>query len=84
MAQNWLTNALSRKRGGPTVIHRNWPLPKPQLESLQGSASIGFTVVIMLIIALALVPTSQANFIVKEKESGAKSQQVIAGVNYIA
>jgi len=38
----------------------------------------------MLLIALTLIPTSQIGFVVKEKESGAKQQQVIAGVSYLA
>lgn len=66
------------------MTQSNWPLPRNNIETkFQGAFQSSF-IVFLMIVGLALIPTSISVFVVKEKETGAKECQFVAGVSPFA
>jgi len=66
------------------INHKTHPMPYTAKEFQELQARSNNLLVFMVIIGLSLIPTSFVNFIVKEKETGCKGQQLIAGVSPFA
>lgn len=61
------------------VIHRSWRLTL-ELGALEGTAD-GYIAVSLFALAFSFIPSSLVLFIVKERESNAKHQQIVSGVS---
>ena len=59
------------------------PLPLTRQQQQFASAGDAFTAATFVIIAFAFIPASHAIFVVKEREHGAKHQQLISGVGLL-
>jgi ATP-binding cassette subfamily A (ABC1) protein 1 len=69
---------------GCTVSTRNHPLPFTAVEARYALSRQSFAVVQVLLIATAFVPAGFVTFVVKEREVGAKHQQLVSGVGVLA
>jgi ATP-binding cassette subfamily A (ABC1) protein 1 len=76
---NWLTGGA-----GASISVENAPLPFTQRQSIVVSSITSFISVLFVVIAFSFVPASFAVFVVKEREVGAKHQQLISGVGITA
>jgi len=78
---NSLNSAMLQLLSGSTITTREFPFPlTTNLASYKSSAS-GFVVTLFIVFAVAFVPATFAQFIVYERESKTKHQQVVSGVS---
>lgn len=73
---NWLTG-----NAGASIRVTNAPLPFTNRQSVVVSSITSFVSVLFVVIAFSFIPSSFAVFVVKEREVGAKHQQLISGVS---
>jgi len=66
---------------GKSITVREHPLPPTAYELTLNESDNGFTVVMFIVFAMAFVPSVFAQFIVAERESKTKHQQVVSGVS---
>ena len=76
------TASLRVTRGGsPSVAVASHPLPLTAFQKADLLSAQSFTVVQVVMLALAFVSPAFMNFVVRERESSAKHQQLISGVS---
>ena len=66
---------------GASITVSNKPLPLTELQNNISSSSDAFSAATYIMIAFAFLPASYAIFVVRERETGAKHQQLISGVS---
>ena len=66
---------------GASITVSNKPLPLTQLQNDISRSSDAFSAATYIVIAFAFLPASYAIFVVRERETGAKHQQLISGVS---
>jgi ATP-binding cassette subfamily A (ABC1) protein 3 len=66
---------------GASITVSNKPLPLTQLQNDISQSSDAFSTATYVVIAFAFLPASYAIFVVRERETGAKHQQLISGVS---
>lgn len=76
----WL-NAQGQPTRAKTVTTTNHPLPLTNVQRSVNQSTSAFTMTLFLVLAFAFIPASQAVFIVKERETQVKHQQLISGVS---
>jgi ATP-binding cassette, subfamily A (ABC1), member 3 len=67
-----------------TIATRNYPLPLTKVQQGLFESALTSVAALLVIIAFSFIPASYAAFIVKEREVGAKHQQLISGVSITA
>jgi ATP-binding cassette, subfamily A (ABC1), member 3 len=80
MINSGLYNWLNRNAGASIRVI-NAPLPFTNRQSVVVSSITSFVSVLFVVIAFSFIPSSFAVFVVKEREVGAKHQQLISGVS---
>jgi ATP-binding cassette subfamily A (ABC1) protein 3 len=81
---NLMDSALLRLASGDpaaAITARNHPLPFTQIQARFILSIQSIAVVQVALIALAFVPAAYIMFVVKERECGAKHQQLVSGVS---
>ena len=76
---NWVSGGA-----GASIRTTNAPLPFTQRQYTVVSSLTSFVSVLFVVIAFSFVPASFAAFVVKEREVGAKHQQLVSGVSIVA
>lgn len=66
---------------GASITVSNKPLPLTRLQNDISQSSDAFSTATYVVIAFAFLPASYAIFVVRERETGAKHQQLISGVS---
>jgi ATP-binding cassette, subfamily A (ABC1), member 3 len=66
------------------ISTHNFPLPLTALELKFALSRQSFSVIQVVLIATSFVPASFITFVVKEREVGAKHQQMVSGVSVLA
>ena len=66
------------------IAARNHPLPLTAVQQQYALSQQSFSVVQVLLIATCFVPATFVTFVVKEREVGAKHQQLVSGVGVLA
>jgi len=75
---SWLA---SQNSPGSSIEVINAPLPFTERQGVVVSSITSFTAVLFVVIAFSFIPASFAVFVVRERETGAKHQQLISGVS---
>jgi ATP-binding cassette, subfamily A (ABC1), member 3 len=81
MLNSGLFNWLSGNTQGSSITVVNAPLPFTQRQAQVVSSITSFISVLFVVIAFSFIPASFAVFVVRERETGAKHQQLISGVS---
>jgi hypothetical protein len=71
-----MNSAIYRTRGGESITTRNHPLPYTKKETVFLSGVSSFFVAIGVVIGFAFISAFYASFLVLERESNVKHQQV--------
>ena len=71
---------LSTGVAGAQIRVSNYPLPRTYRQKLSARTVDSFTAALFLAIAFCFIPASFAAFLVREREVGAKHQQLVSGV----
>jgi|EP01049_Picozoa_sp_SAG25_P001461 ATP-binding cassette subfamily A (ABC1) protein 3 len=81
---NLVNSAILRTIAGAetsTITMSTKPLPLTEQQLATSASGDAFSAATYIVIAFAFLPASYAIFVVRERETGAKHQQLISGVN---
>ena len=74
-----LHNAMSASSGGPAIAASSHPLPLTPAEAATLATFVKVLASFFLLVPLAYLPATYAAFVVRERSSGAKLQQLASG-----
>jgi ATP-binding cassette, subfamily A (ABC1), member 3 len=79
---NVINSALySRVTPGGSIKANSHPLPETFAATAAVQSGTASTVAIIVVIAFSFIPAAVTGFVVRERETGSKSQQLLAGVS---
>jgi hypothetical protein len=78
---NVMNSALYRRVGGSRISAISHPLPATFAQNAAVQSTQASSVAIIVVIAFSFIPAAVASYVVRERESGSKAQQLLAGVS---
>lgn len=80
---NVINSALYKRvsGGSASITTRTHPLPITFSQTAAIQSSTSSSVAIIVVIAFAFIPAAVVSYVVRERESGSKAQQLLAGVS---
>ena len=79
---NWVIRDLLQS-SEPTIKANNHPLPATERQNLFSSQITGFAQSTYLVIAFSFIPAGAIYFIVNEKTTLTKHQQLVSGISLV-